>query len=75
MPFGPHGFVQEVTAPNVAPEKVLFPKEVMDKADAACGTPQMLRAIRMAEGTVVSEELKRGWKKAPITSDEGPSAR
>ena len=62
IPKGPHGHVQEVTAPNVAPQDVLFSKEDMDKMDTACGQPQSLRAIWMADETTKSDELTRGWK-------------
>ena len=65
VPFGPHGMVQEVTAPNVPAKDVLFTKEAMAKMDKLCGAQQSLRAIRLAEGdtaNTVSDEQMRGWK-------------
>jgi hypothetical protein len=62
VPEGPHGNVQEVTAPNVAAEEVLFPAEVLAKMDAACGPQKALRALRLQGGGPVSDELKRAWR-------------
>jgi hypothetical protein len=47
VPKGPHGAVQEVTAANVAPDKVLFSPATMAEMDQACGEQQSLRAIRL----------------------------
>ena len=49
MPEGPHGNVQEVVAPNVPTEDVLFPDSVMAKMDAACGPQRALSAMRLAD--------------------------
>ena len=62
VPEGPHGFVQEVTAPNVAQEDVIFPPENLQVMDQVCGAAQPLRAMRMADGTATSDDLARGWK-------------
>jgi len=63
VPYGPHGHVLEVTAPNVAPEDVLFPTDNIAQMNAACGHSQSLRAIRVADGTLANDDLIRGWKK------------
>ena len=41
VPKGPHGAVQEVTAANVAPDKVIFPAPSIAEMDAACGEQQV----------------------------------
>ena len=61
----PHGQVQEVTAPNVEPEDVLFSKTSLEEMDAACGPQQSLSAIRMSTGAQAEadEKQKVSWKK------------
>jgi len=61
VPKGPHGYVQEVTAPNVKPEDVLFPERHLREMDAACGEQQALRAFRMDKGESPSSHVK-AWK-------------
>ena len=73
MPEGPHGRVQEVIAPNVAPEDVLFPDSVLERMDATCGPQRSLRAIRLAnggEGVGHTEEMMRRWKRRPIGEEK-----
>ena len=41
--------MQEVIAPNVDKEDVLFPDSVMAKMDAACGPQRALSAMRLAD--------------------------
>jgi len=67
VPEGPHGNVQEVIAPNVAKEDVLFPDSVMVKMDAACGPQRSLSAMRLADdnqrmGEAPSAERIRSWR-------------
>jgi hypothetical protein len=62
VPFGPHGYVQEVVAPNVDPEHVLFPQASIARMDAICGQPQSMRAIQVSDDVVASDDLTRGWK-------------
>ena len=70
MPEGPHGNVQEVIAPNVAKEDVLFPDSVMAKMDAACGPQRALSAMRLADDNKrageqseqPSAEVMRSWR-------------
>merc|ERR1719506_1705056 len=71
VPEGPHGNVQEVIAPNVAKEDVLFPDSVMAKMDAACGPQRALSAMRLADdnkrageqgGEQPSAEVLRSWR-------------
>ena len=66
VPKGPHGAVQEVTAANVAPDKVLFSPATMAQMDQACGEQQSLRAIRLdgdknGDGRQLSADFKM-WK-------------
>ena len=67
VPEGPHGNVQEVVAPNVAKEDLLFPDSVMAKMDTACGPQRSLSAMRLADdgwrmGDVPSQKQIRGWR-------------
>ena len=61
VPKGPHGAVQEVTAANVAPDKVLFSTSTMREMDRACGEQQSLRAIRLDKEGEPSVDVKM-WK-------------
>ena len=63
VPEGPHGNVQEVVAPNVAKEDLLFPDSVMAKMDTACGPQRSLSAMRhdgWRMGGVPSQKQIRG---------------
>jgi hypothetical protein len=67
VPEGPHGNVQEVIAPNVPKEDVLFPDSVMLKMDSACGPQRALSAMRLADdnkrmGEPPSAERIRSWR-------------
>ena len=62
--------MQEVIAPNVAKEDVLFPDSVMAKMDAACGPQRALSAMRLADDNKrageqseqPSAEVMRSWR-------------
>ena len=62
VPKGPHGAVQEVTAANVAPDKVIFPAPSIAEMDAACGEQQALRAIRLDKGAEGLPADFKMWK-------------
>ena len=62
VPKGPHGSVQEVTAANVAPHKVLLPAATMAEMDKACGEQQSLRAIRLNNGKNGDGDFAGGQK-------------
>jgi len=78
VPEGPHGNVQEVVAANVSPEMVLFPDSVLEKMDAACGSPRALRAIRLAQGDSPVDVSSlpygslRGWKRRQGHGEKKP---
>jgi hypothetical protein len=61
VPLGPHGYVQEVTAANVAPKDTLFPPDAIAKMDAACGAPQSLRALRVERDGSVTDAQASSW--------------
>ena len=68
VPLGPHGYVQEVTAANVAPKDTLFPPDAIAKMDAACGAPQSLRALRVERDGSVTDAQASSWKAHPNPS-------
>merc|ERR1712072_81661 len=70
----PHGQVQEVTAPNVEPDDVLFSKTAIAEMDAACGPQQSLSAIRMSKGGLKADnDQVQSWKKV-LRGPRNPSA-